>query len=158
MRLIRRHVFVSLSLAAIAFVLAGIIQWWFECQQWAYRDGEFIGYIMPEPDVLFFHLNPRLDRLIYWLLHDTAICWLFIALADQVGAKSYMNFPQRVFSYVIGVYFFAEMLSGWVIQLFYSGKSYQDWWLLVVCILIFGYKSYADERAHNRRSRINGRN
>lgn len=167
MRLIRRNIFPSLFLTSIAFVFSGIMQEWFESQDWCYglvlnpETGEYIkayiGYVMPNPDVLFFQFNPRLDRLLYWLLNDTAICWLFIALSDEVIAKSYMNMSQRAFAYVVRIYFFAELFSCWWVQFFLRGESYNDWWLQVVCVLIFGYKSYQDERAHNRRSRVNDR-
>jgi hypothetical protein len=99
----------------------------------------FDGLTFNDPTFLFFDLNPRVDRLIYWTLADSGINFGFFLLAYLIEIKYY---PGQKISFLFKgfqAYFLAEFIMVFITQFLLAGKS-QNHLFLFVAFIIFAYR------------------
>jgi hypothetical protein len=138
MRLIsKNHALLSL----IFFALYWLKGWWVEY---------FENDVFSQPDFVFFHLNPKIDRFGYWLMNDISLGMAGMIISDKVITRSYSSEIQRIIFHVIQSIWMAEIIDVLLVQLYHSGKSYNSIFTIMLGLVIFTLKMIAYVRQINR--------
>lgn len=109
------------------------------------------GMLFVDPDFLFFHLNPRVDRFGYWLMNDVSVAMAGIIISDRVISRSYSSELQRIVFHVIQSVWMAEVIDILVVQMFLSGESYNSIFVIMIGLCIFTLKMIDHVRQNNRK-------
>lgn len=140
MRLIAKN---YVNLALLFFSLYYLKGCWIEWTE---------GLFFSDPNFLFFHLNPRIDRFGYWIMSDISVAMAGIIISNRVIMRSYSTELQRIIFHVIQSVCMAEVIDVIIVQLFLSGKSYNSIFVIMIGLCIFTLKMINYVRQINRKN------
>jgi hypothetical protein len=135
MRLIPKILFESLILVGVLNILKGFV-----VDPDSFIGQYTYGKLWIEPNVYFLHINPRIDRFIYWLINDLSVCFTVIFISSEIIRKSYTSKWKRAIAYAFHSYYSIEVLNIVIIQLLMSGKSYNDTFMIGFVIILFAFR------------------